>query len=76
MKPEILVQSSIAILEEAKTAVEAAETDLEKALAAMRKAPRADKVSVSTTIETALRNLRKARAQVVLAEKTLEGKSE
>ena len=69
--PTKVLESSLATLEEAKLAVEAAETELETVLAEIRVAPRAEKTAVSRAIESALDRLRTARAKVADAEETL-----
>jgi hypothetical protein len=65
------LDQAIAALEEAKSEVKSAETQLENLLSAIQIAPRAEKTSVSRAIESALTTLRSARTKVDDAENTI-----
>lgn len=62
---------ALATLEAGKRAVEDAEAELERVLSELRVAPRAEKTAVSAAIESALAQVRTARARVAEAERTL-----
>lgn len=68
---ETTSNEAIGVLEEAKRAVEAAETELESTLAEIKVMPRAEKTAVSRSLELALDRLRLARSRVVMAERIL-----
>ncbi len=71
---EAALKASLASLEQAKLAVETAEMQLETVLSDLRVAPRAEKTSISTALESALATLRLARTRVVEVETTLAAK--
>jgi hypothetical protein len=64
MKTELLLEKLIS----AKTALTAAETDLERALAEISVAPRAQKVTVSEVVADAFDKLREARKEIAALE--------
>jgi hypothetical protein len=70
------IDGAIATLEEAKQEVVTAEQSLENLLSELKIAPRAEKTSVSKTIESALLRLRSGRTKVEDAEKTLAKQKE
>lgn len=67
---------ALRVLEEGKRAVEAAESELEAALAEMSVMPRAEKTAISRSLELALERLRVARSRVVIAERILTAADE
>lgn len=72
------ISAALAALTAAKAEVASGERELERLLSEIAVAPRAEKTSVSRTIEQALQRLRSGRSKMEEAERTLarvEGRS-
>ncbi|MDF2691909.1 MAG: hypothetical protein K0S65_292 [Labilithrix sp.] len=67
------LEEALSALDEAKKEVATAEHHLEGLLSELAVLPRAEKTSVSATVEAALVRLRSGRSRVAVAETTLAG---